>query len=231
MDELRTEIKKLGSQSELKILPEPNSDGKTVTKSYQLSYQSADGKTKTKTLFVANYDEHGEPIKAADFIASKLADGKITPEERHLIEVNLRAAYRDNAIGAVPEIHLDGAFSLGKLFESSLLAEINNKLPANVGKLTAKETNSFDPRNRVYEFQGQKLSPMDLDPEQRDADIATSKYYAEQCLKGNLSDNDKIYFNHAIISAHQRYGNAGIHAVTKQINDQMARLGPSLLVK
>ncbi len=159
MDAIGAEMKELRPQSSFKIVEQRDPVGNTITQSYQLN----DGKT-TRTLFVANYDKTGEPITTADFIASKLADGKITPEEKHLIEVNLRAAYRDNANGVIPEIHLDGAFCLGSLYESSLLTEINNKLPASVGKLTAKETDPdlFDRRHRIYEFQGQTLASMDL---------------------------------------------------------------------
>ncbi len=41
-----------------------------------------------------------------------------------------------------------------------------------------------------------------------------------------MSPEDKIYFNHAIISAHERYGNPGVHAVIKQITDEMHKQAP-----
>jgi len=222
---IQAEITKGGSKSTFNITSDEDKEAKTVTKSYELT----NGETgKKKTLFVTSFDQHGEEIKPRDFIASKLADGNVTATEKRLIETALRAMYRDNAVGASPETYLQHGFCLGSLYDSSQLEKINKILGSakpDAGPLTSRGS-AKSPTTRVYEFQGKPLLEIELDPEQKDQDIDTAKWYTKELLKGPLSDENKTYFNHALVSAYERYKEYGIPEVIKSVEQQLKQQNP-----
>lgn len=215
---VQEKIKASGSKSVFRV--DTEKDGDTVTKSYLLT----DGQTgNKKQLFVANFDSKGNEIKPADFIAAKLADGNVTAQEKQLIEKNLQAAYRDNAVGANPERFMDGAFCLGSLFENKLVHDINQKLKdlnPDAGQLVSAK-DELGATTRAYSFAGKPLIDTQLDLEHKDQDKATAKWYSDAIVNGSTDPNLRTYFDHALVSAYKDYGMAGVNEMVSQINKQM----------